>query len=371
MQRRSKLSKTKSWVHPPNDAENHPAQDNNNRRDARASMPLSGRKSGFFSQLFSSSSSPSLAPPTAGPTFVNLSRRSPSPSPSPSMTSAAVPHSMPPHLSIRSLSPDLLNDPAFSTDPLSHPLFVTNPDSPVEALSPFKPFSNSSSHADMTESPTLRSFASSYNASRSSFLSPTSNFEMGANSSRTDISSSYTTSSSSDSRGSTDKAGKLPQKNLITLEPPRMQSPPPAYDDPGHSRPVASRHTSVPALPTSNLERIDVPPRPATVANDGSRNRPRRNRGLDPIDELDETNPLGHSVHHGGPYEAIKQSQNPRHQHPQVCTYMISSATFQLTQTQVNNNNNRRDRQPVAQGPTHKVTTIGILYNKLSNLYIS
>lgn len=323
MQRRSKLSKSRSWVQPPNNAETHLAQEINSRRDARASMPLSGRKSGFFSQLFSSSSSPFLAPPTAGPTFVNLSRKSPSPSPSPSIPSATVPHSIPPNLSIRSLSPDLLNDPAFSTDPLSHPLFVTNPDSPVEALTPSKPFSNSSSHADMTESPTSRSFASSYVASCSSFLSPTSNSEMGANSSRTDISSSYTTTtSSSDSRESTGKAGKLPQKNLIILEPPRMQSPPPAYDDPGHSRPVTSRHTSVPVLPASNLERIDVPPRPATVANDDSRNRPRRSRGLDPIDELDETNPLGHSLHHGGPYEAIKLSQNPRHQHPQVCTYI-------------------------------------------------
>ncbi|GAW04397.1 hypothetical protein LENED_006184 [Lentinula edodes] len=114
-------------------------------------------------------------------------------------------------------------------------------------------------------------------------------------------------------------AGKLPKKNLIILEPPRILSPPPAYDEPSHQRPITVRHTSVPSLPSSQPYPTEVPPRPATTANDSRTVDSRRNntdtnpRGLDPIDELDESNPLGLSLHHGGPYEAIKKvTQTPR-----------------------------------------------------------
>lgn len=46
-------------------------------------------------------------------------------------------------------------------------------------------------------------------------------------------------------------------------------------------------------------------------------------RELDMIDELDETNPLGVALHHGGPYEAIQKMTIPRMQAQQTA-YTVS-----------------------------------------------
>ncbi|KAJ3895501.1 hypothetical protein GG344DRAFT_73019 [Lentinula edodes] len=338
MQHSSKLSKTRSWTPSSavNSGSNQSAHHDNSyptqtlRREARTSVPSSERKLGFFAQLFSPKAATVVIESPVVTNFVNLSRKSPSPS--------VEHHHIPPNLAIRSLSPDLLNDPAFSTNPLSHPLFVTNPDSYTEPP-PSEPILNENSHADMTEPHTQESrFALPYYGisgndsislthpnSYSQPLDLSSLEGMGTNTSTSQSStidepsppSSFTdTTASSISSG---VAGKLPKKNLIILEPPRILSPPPAYDEPSHQRPTTVRHTSVPSLPSSQPYPTEVPPRPATTANDSRTVDPRRNntdtnpRGLDPIDELDESNPLGLSLHHGGPYEAIKKvTQTPR-----------------------------------------------------------
>ncbi|KAJ3734638.1 hypothetical protein DFJ43DRAFT_91317 [Lentinula guzmanii] len=134
---------------------------------------------------------------------------------------------------------------------------------------------------------------------------------------------------------STGPAGMSSKKTLIILEPPRVLSPPPSYDELSPNRPSTIRHISVPTLPSSQPKTMEVPPRPATTANDSRTIEPRRNntnpnptrrnRGLDPIDELDESNPLGLSLHHESPYEAIKKvTQTSRE--PQVCIQLFSSS---------------------------------------------
>ncbi|KAJ3933533.1 MAG: hypothetical protein NXY57DRAFT_1037523 [Lentinula lateritia] len=339
MQHSSKLSKTRSWTPSSavNSGSNQSAHHDNSyptetlRREARTSVSSSGRKPGFFAQLFSPKAATVAIESPVGSTFVNLSRKSSSPS--------VEHHHIPPNLAIRSLSPDLLNDPAFSTNPLSHPLFVTNPDSYTEPP-PSKPILNGNSHADMTESHTQESrFALPYygisgNDSISlthpnSYSQPLDLSSLEGMGTNTSTSQSSTTidepsppSSFTDATTSSISSGvadKLPKKNLIILEPPRIISPPPAYDEPSHQRPTTVRHTSVPSLPSSQPYPTEVLPRPATTANDSRTADPRRNntdtnpRGLDPIDELDESNPLGLSLHHGGPYEAIRKvTQTPR-----------------------------------------------------------
>ncbi|KAJ3721600.1 hypothetical protein C8R42DRAFT_55039 [Lentinula raphanica] len=351
MQHNSKLSKTRSWVSPTtlsgSDQLSHP---NKTRVDnKRTSVPLVGRKPGFFAQLFSSKASSNNEPPVAS-SFVNLSRKPPS---------AVGPDSKPPNLAIRSLSPDLLNDPAFSTNPLSHPLFVTNPDYSVDP-SQSKLISNRNSQADVTQaSPYNTTTNNSLSLSDTNSHSPPSESSslegMGTSMSSASHSSaalepmneapspasSYTdiTTSSTSSKG---LSGKSSKKNLIVLEPPRILSPPPAYNElsPTASKPPTVRNISVPTLPSSQTKpAADLPPRPATTANDTrigesrrndtTPNPTRRNRGLDPIDELDESNPLGLALHHESPYEAIKKvTQSPRE--PQN-TQQRSNVTTQKT----------------------------------------
>ncbi|KAJ4485929.1 hypothetical protein J3R30DRAFT_3697350 [Lentinula aciculospora] len=363
MRHSSKLSKTGPSAHSNavNSGADQPAHhDHNNgpRRDTKTSAPLGGRKPGFFAQLFSSKSTIDSIEPRVGSSFVNLSRKSPS-------SSNTELTSIPPNLAIRGLSPELLNDPAFSTNPLSHLLFVTNPDSYSEPL-PSNLLPNGNSQANMRESRTQdpRFKSPYYDNSESDSVSlnlpnrhsppsePSSLEGMGTNvSSSTQSSateamnepspaSSYTDITTS-STSSTGGAGKLPKKNLIILEPPRILSPPPAYDESSHPRPTTIRHSSVPILPSSLFNQTEVLPHPMTTANDSrtvdlrrnntDTNLTSRNRGLDPIDELDETSPLGLSLHHGGPYEAIKEvTQTPRepqntfHEHSSQQTAQVS-----------------------------------------------
>ncbi|KAF9076090.1 hypothetical protein BDP27DRAFT_881342 [Rhodocollybia butyracea] len=305
MQHRSKLSKSRFSV-PPNQNGTRADQNINNDNISKrvsTSAPIMHRKSGIFS-LFSSSKSTAISTPPSSPSFVNLSRKSPSPSPVPSHS--PVPSSIPPNLAIRNLSPDQLNDPAFSSRPL--PLFVRNPDSPLgQAFAPSsKPLSLPDSHADLGMTDPLAQNSHFYRTGKrpTSFSLPS---ELRSN---VNSSPSRTYSELSSHSTNTSTSSLSTEKNLIMLEPPRMLSPPPAYDELSH-RPLATRHTSVPALPSTQSDSIEVPPRPATTANDSAavdlRQQNTRNRGLDPIDELDETNPLGLSLHHGGPYEVIQR----------------------------------------------------------------
>ncbi|KAJ4002509.1 hypothetical protein F5050DRAFT_1717955 [Lentinula boryana] len=370
MQHNSKLTKTRTWA-PTNAATspNSPEQqklDNRTRRDTRTSVSLGGRKSGFFAQLFSSKATTTIIEPPVGSSFVNLSRQSPSPT--------AIINSIPANLAIRSLSPDLLNDPAFSTNPLSHPLHVTNPDSFMESPSS-KLVLNGNSQAESRtldpkftspyhDIPQNNSFPETDNNSYSPPSELSSLEGMGTNTSSTSQSSaaletmnepspasSHTddTTSSTSSTGLTDMSLK---KNLIILEPPRILSPPPAYDELSPNRPSTIRHISVPTLPSSQRKPMEVPPRPATTANDSRTIEPRRNntnpnlarrnRGLDPIDELDESNPLGLSLHHESPYEAIKKvTQTSRE--PQQNTQQAAHVSIRKT--------NHRDGPALPQTP--------------------
>ncbi|KAK0246291.1 hypothetical protein EDD85DRAFT_966534 [Armillaria nabsnona] len=57
--------------------------------------------------------------------------------------------------------------------------------------------------------------------------------------------------------------------------------------------------------------RYEPPPEPQPTAEEHRHARAQAKRGrtnqLDPIDEMDQTNPLGMRLHHGGPYEAIQK----------------------------------------------------------------
>ncbi|KAJ3750624.1 hypothetical protein DFH05DRAFT_102955 [Lentinula detonsa] len=358
MQHNSKLTKTRTWA-PTNAATspNSPEKqqlDKRVRRDTRTSVPLGGRKSGFFAQLFSSKTTTAIIEPPVGSSFVNLSRRSPSPT--------AIINSIPANLAIRSLSPDLLNDPAFSTNPLSHPLHVTNPDSYIDSPSSKLVLNGNSQAESRTLDPRFTSpyhnipQNNSFPGTDINSYSPPSELSslegMGTNTSSTSQSSTaletmnepFSASShagdTTSSTSSTGPAGMSSKKTLIILEPPRVLSPPPSYDELSPNRPSTIRHISVPTLPSSQPKPMEVPPRPATTANDSRTNEPRRNntntnptrrnRGLDPIDELDESNPLGLSLHHESPYEAIKkvtQTSREPQQNTQQAAHVLMRKT--------------------------------------------
>ncbi|KAK0465614.1 uncharacterized protein EV420DRAFT_969712 [Desarmillaria tabescens] len=62
--------------------------------------------------------------------------------------------------------------------------------------------------------------------------------------------------------------------------------------------------------------RYEPPQEPQPAAEEHRQARAQAKRGranqLDPIDELDQTNPLGMRLHHGGPYEAIQKVVKPQ-----------------------------------------------------------
>ena len=85
-----------------------------------------------------------------------------------------------------------------------------------------------------------------------------------------------------------------PMQSIMT--PFDSEHPPPYEPSKEQSRPLALRVESAPEM---HLVQPVIPPqRPSTAPL-------RRRNKLDKIDELDESNPLGMPLHHGGPYEAI------------------------------------------------------------------
>ncbi|KAK0481684.1 hypothetical protein IW261DRAFT_1562979 [Armillaria novae-zelandiae] len=60
--------------------------------------------------------------------------------------------------------------------------------------------------------------------------------------------------------------------------------------------------------------RYEPPPEPTAEELRQARAQAKRGRSnqLDPIDEMDQTNPLGMRLHHGGPYEAIQKVVKPK-----------------------------------------------------------
>lgn len=254
------------------------------------------------------------------------------------------------NISIKSIPSTLYDDPAFSDDPLSHPFFATSHDA---AWAP--PPAPTTSSMDPNTPPSV-SFASPVNFPNTDSFKPlmlpneasTSAFYDGQSSSTTNASESQpsltppsTAPTSVDSHQPLDVARKpvevphpLPQKkkNSIAMfwrksetieKPSKYEQPdnkrhesPPSYDTVTSARPPHSRGLSAPEIPHS-VDRPNMPPRPATTAVDAKPpstaskriigGRHVRAHELDRIDELDESNPLGIAVHHGGPYEAIQK----------------------------------------------------------------
>ncbi|KAF8973593.1 hypothetical protein BDZ97DRAFT_378851 [Flammula alnicola] len=117
----------------------------------------------------------------------------------------------------------------------------------------------------------------------------------------------------------------VPNASLTALKSPKSKAGPlpTSYDVTQSARPAAPRMASEPVVIQSNAKRPAFPPRHATTGADTPSSTAAssstaskrlgeglssRNQDLDRIDELDETNPWGISLHHGGPYEAAVQA---------------------------------------------------------------
>jgi len=301
------------------------------RRDARKSVPQ-GPKS-LFSQFFHSST-PKAPSASTSPMKFKFSKSS-------------APQAPP--KKIKNLPPTLYNDPAFSPDPYSHPHFVTSqgstwttppavghPTLKSDARRLFPP-DVSTSARDLDEIQLLQP--------PNTPLSPT-----GPNDSQPEFPASLPSgSNSSGSLASTTPPSSMelsnpPKPTDIRTTSPESQVPPPEKKQKTVSflrRKLAP--TPVPTIPSApapepqKLEQHDetphypdtrpplisnmsapemhrpddtptLPPRPATTPADiRPAQQGRGIRALDRIDELDETNPLGSPLHHGGPYEAIRK----------------------------------------------------------------
>lgn len=94
----------------------------------------------------------------------------------------------------------------------------------------------------------------------------------------------------------------------------KTTQPVPKTGDPAPAHPphdVTQPPRPAVALRRAVSERTIFTPNPATTGTDTPRSTASsstRNRDLDRIDELDESSPLGISLHHGGPYEAAVQA---------------------------------------------------------------
>ncbi|KAF9502471.1 hypothetical protein BDN71DRAFT_1438088 [Pleurotus eryngii] len=89
---------------------------------------------------------------------------------------------------------------------------------------------------------------------------------------------------------------------------------PPAPEVP---RPGKTRSTTMPELHKADVQPVPLP-RSASAPSDMSSPKPIQVRSLDRIDELDETNPFGSHLHHGGPYEAISRLITSKQKHPDL-----------------------------------------------------
>ncbi len=122
-------------------------------------------------------------------------------------------------------------------------------------------------------------------------------------------------------------------------------------------RPSNSRHTTpekshpeeeVPQPIRRNaplILRYEPPPEPQPTAEEHRHARAQAKRGrtnqLDPIDEMDQTNPLGMRLHHGGPYEAIQKvvkSKSKEQQVRSICRRPSVTITYYIPQNRPQRN---------------------------------
>lgn len=286
-----------------------------------------------FSQIFF----PSKAKDSSSPMKFRLSKPSAS-----SSKGANVP------TRLQNVSSTLYDDPAFSPDPHTHPHFVTNRDSiwtpPTEGHPRLK--GDRRLHTLLVDSDDASVFAppqppntpmipedvyshsgpSTSESISGSLTSPALSTPPTSAPSSTNSHMQGQRSASSVQPSNTPAQGKkkrlLPffgrkaappvETNIpVADHPAEHRDSPPSYDVSTSLRPSRARLESAPELHRPNdrptlAPRADTAPAPAVVNRQAERRR-LRIQELDRIDELDETNPLGLSMHHGGPYEAIRK----------------------------------------------------------------
>ncbi|KAI3621865.1 hypothetical protein WG66_015101 [Moniliophthora roreri] len=207
-------------------------------------------KSGVFATLFTPSP-PKSSPPQRSSTA------------SASSTSAS---------STSASSPPSLNDPVFSKDPSQNPLVVANPD-PVPHFSYSSSSSSSSSSSnDTTPSTSATSFSSDKKSPIVLTYDPVTSTELTVTS----------------------------DGSLISAIPVPTEAPPPYR-----------RHVSTPVVPLQPESRPDLPPRAVTAPLTPLKKQ-HPDRSLDPIDEMDESNPFGVSLHQSGPFDVIRAVTRPK-----------------------------------------------------------
>ncbi|GLB35970.1 hypothetical protein LshimejAT787_0302580 [Lyophyllum shimeji] len=243
------------------------------------------------------------------------------------------------HILPKALTSTLYDDPAFSDDPQAHPFFATPsapwltdwarpPPLPVQDTDEFQ----------LLQPPNTPMFSDDH----SSTTHETSSSSNHTSTTSTSLSSPPTSTDSHSSPWTPLPSEKVAQplpwppetqkkKKNITMfwrrTPPetvlqsvnlaRNATPEPSPPPQTGSRPAPARNATAPEK-IKPANRPTLPPRPVTTAADSkppptaSRRiiggRAIRAHELDRIDELDESNPLGLPLHHGGPYEAVQKS---------------------------------------------------------------
>jgi hypothetical protein len=269
----------------------------------------------------------------------------------------------------RAIAPTLYDDPAFSSDPHANPLFATGHDGRISPPMPGHPTLKKDAHKKPTLPLTIPSIVrdsgefhliqppnspmsvdnpdtttSSHDSMRSLRVDKPSKLTKARGSTTAAQSHSVPKSSvptkSEQSRPLTEK----PEKKRNPLGMFWRKSPPTSPTDnlklqngdapPSYETIFSHPSASVAVAPTETQQSIDMaslPPWSSSASADShlypgplhpavgksslhpgprhpafAKHRKRKNK-LDRIDELDESNPLGIAVHHGGPYEAIQR----------------------------------------------------------------
>lgn len=202
----------------------------------------------------------------------------------------------------KSIAPSLLSDPAFSADPHTHPYFVTG--EPTWVFSPpvGHPTLKHSNrgHTSITDflpapPPNTPAPPSPAVPARSPPTTPKE---------QTKIRMPFLSRRKSSSKlppAARDKHASLPASNDVTQRPDPRPVPGSRYV----SEPLAtldSRPNVRRAATTGATTPRSTPTAPSVAVSSS------RAQDLDRIDELDESNPLGVALHHGGPYEIAVQA---------------------------------------------------------------
>ncbi|KAL1677458.1 hypothetical protein EV122DRAFT_291040 [Schizophyllum commune] len=226
-------------------------------------------------------------------------------------SSAAPPPARPPPRAL-SLSPEQLNDPAFSSSPDDNPYAAHGRTDSSTSTSSFVVVRKPHSHGP-APAPSPRKSAEE-NSSGESADSRSS-------------AETVTPPTSADCHDSSSAAGKQPPSRsadipLVTVHPSRSGQTVSQPDMPSRER------RSPPRSDTSNT-RPSAPPRSTTAP------APPKPKALDSIDELDESNMFGVNLHNGGPYDAIRKAVKKASSPPSNGNAVPFGASLNLSPGQV------------------------------------